>query len=435
MQQTGTPPTLSAAAREAPPAPPQVADRWWETFGSPTLSALVDRALAANLEIEARRLRVREAELDPSVPRSLWWPLRLDVTGELSRSRDFADLAQTTSQFFSQSGLLAVASYELDLAGRRAALRRAAGQREEALRDQGEAVTSAVAAEVVDTWFALLEERSQHALLARQVEEGMGFLSLVQARVDQELASRLDLLQQRLQVASTKALIPQVEDREHKFENRLSTLLGEERSRLPDDAMVPALPEKPSRTAEQIARRPDVREADARIAEAQARERAQLATWAPTVSLFARGGERTFELTKAPFRPIWGFGAQLVWPLFDGGQRSLATEQLETESERLRAERAQVVLRATRDVNDAFVSEDKTAEFLSEIADELSTGRAALEEAKTRYQHGLNDYTPVLTSLRIVFELERARLTAQAQLLAVRVHLHEVLTGADRSRL
>jgi hypothetical protein len=36
-----------------------------------------------------------------------------------------------------------------------------------------------------------------------------------------------------------------------------------------------------------------------------------------------------------------------------------------------------------------------------------------------------------LTSLRIVFELERSRLTAQAQLLAVRVHLHEVLTGAD----
>jgi multidrug efflux system outer membrane protein len=421
---------------QQPAPPPEGADseRWWESFGSPTLSALVDRALAANLEIEARRLRVREAELDPAVPRSFLWPLRLDVTGEISRSRDFADLAQTTSQFFSQSGLLATASYELDLAGRRAALRRAAGQREEALRNQGEAVASAVAAEVADTWFALLEERSQHALLTRQVDEGMGFLSLVQARVDQGLASRLDLLQQRLQVATTKALLPQVEDREHKFENRLSTLLGEERSRLPGEATLPQLPSKPSSTAEQIAHRPDVREAEARIAEAQARERAQLATWAPTISLFARGGERTFELTQSPFRPIWGFGAQLVWPLYDGGQRSLATAQLEAESERLRAERAQVVLRAARDVDDAFVSEDKTAEYLAEIADELSTGRAALEEAKTRYQHGLNDYTPVLTSLRIVFELERSRLTAQAQLLAVRVHLHEVLTGADRAR-
>jgi outer membrane protein TolC len=395
----------------------------------------VDRALAANLEIEARRLRVREAQLDPAVPRGWLWPLRLDLSGEISRARDFADLAQTTSQFFSQSGLLATASYELDLAGRRAALRRAADQREEALRDQGEAVASAVAAEVADTWFALLEERSQHALLSQQVQEGLGLLSLVQARVDQELASRLDLLQQRLVVATTKALIPQVEGRERQLENRLATLLGEDRSRLPRDLGLPALPQKPSSTAEQISRRPDVREADARIAEAQARERAQLATWAPTISLFARGGERTFELTRSPLRPIWGFGAQLVWPLFDGGQRVLATAQLETESERLRAERAQVVLRATRDVDDAFVSEDKTAEFLAEIADELATGRAALDEAKTRYQHGLNDYTPVLTSLRIVFELERARLTAQAQLLAVRVHLHEVLSGADRTRL
>ncbi|MGE5048058.1 MAG: TolC family protein [Deltaproteobacteria bacterium] len=391
----------------------------------------MDRALAANLDLEERRLQLRAARLDPAVPRSWLWPAHLGVQGSFSRYREvFASEDQNVSGTFSEADVLAVASYDLDLAGRRAALRRAADQKEEAIRSSGESVALATAAEVATVWFALLEQRSERALLARQLAEGALLLDLVQARVDQQLASRLDLLQQRVQVATTRALVPGVEARQEQLENRLSALLGEGRRELPPDAALPALPARPALdTAAIIARRPDVREAQARVAEVEQRSRAQLATWVPSVQLFARGGLRSYQPAELVNSPIWGFGAQMSWPLFDGGQRSIELSRLEVEARRLRVRRAQVVLQAQREVDDAVVAEEKTAALVGELQAELETARAALEEAKARYQHGLGDYTPVVTTLRIVSDLERTRLSAQGQLLAARVRLHEVLAG------
>jgi outer membrane protein TolC len=120
----------------------------------------------------------------------------------------------------------------------------------------------------------------------------------------------------------------------------------------------------------------------------------------------------------------------LAWPVFDGGQRSLESSRLETEARRLRTAQAQIALQATRDVDDAVGAEQTTAAFLAEVAAQAETGQAALDEAKARYQRGLSDYTPVLTTLRILQDAERARIAAEGQLLAVRVRLHEVLPGS-----
>jgi multidrug efflux system outer membrane protein len=419
-------------------------DGWWASFASPSLSSLIERALSANFDVEVRRLRLAEARLDPSVPGGWLWPLRVGVQGSLQQYRDnFANVDpnnpnsgvfQNTGGTFPQADLSAGVTYDLDFAGRRAALRRAAGKREQALLDSGEAFAVAVAAEVAETWFALLEERSQRALLARQLAEGDGFLALVQARVDQQLASRLDLLQQRLQLAATKALVPGVEARQRQLENRLAALLGRERGQadLPADTALPPLPPPPPGVAaEVIARRPDVRAAEVRLLEVEDRRRAQIATWAPSVQLFARRGWKTYSLSNFGDSTIWGYGATLSWPLFDGGQRLDEASRLEVESRRLGVERSELLLRAAREVDDAFAEEEKTFAFLGALRDQLEIGRAALAEAKVRYERGLGDYTPVLTTLRIVGDLERAQLTAQGQLLAVRVRLHEVLAGSS----
>jgi outer membrane protein TolC len=355
------------------------------------------------------------------------------VQGSFSRYREvFASEDQNVSGTFSEADVLAVGSYDLDLAGRRSALRRAADQREEAIRSSGESVALATAAEVATVWFALVEQRSERALLARQLAEGALLVDLVQARVDRQLASRLDLLQQRVQVATTRAQVPQVEARQGQLENRLAALLGEERGRreLPQDAALPPLPPRPALdTAALVARRPDVKEAQARVLEVEQRTRAQLATWIPSVQLFARGGLRSYQPAELVNSPIWGLGAQMTWPLFDGGQRGVELSRLAVEARRLRIRRAEVLLRAQREVDDAVLAEEKTAELVGELQAELETARAALEEAKARYQHGLGDYTPVVTALRIVSDLERTRLFAQGQLLSARVRLHEVLAG------
>jgi multidrug efflux system outer membrane protein len=424
----------TAARQSAPAGWSASADRWWLTFESPALARLIDQALSSNLDLEQRRLQLREARLDASVPRSWLWPLHLGVQGNVSRDKEyFAVQDVNTSGVFNESDLAVVGTYDIDFAGQRAALRRAADQREAAVRESGEGFALSMTAEVATTWFALLEQRSQRALLARQLAEGEGLLSMVQQRVDMALASRLDLLQQRVQVAGTKALVPQVDARIRMLENRLAALIGQERGRatLPADVVLPPLPPRPEVDARSlIEKRPDVREAEARAKESDERATAQFSTWAPNLQAFGRAGFQTYIPRDFFQSPAWAWGVTLAWPVFDGGQRITETSRLETEARRLRTAEAQIVLQASRDVDDAVAAEQTTAAFLAEIAAQVETGQAALEEAKARYQRGLNDYTPVLTALRILQDAERARLAAQGQLLAVRVRLHEVLPGS-----
>ena len=232
-------------------------------------------------------------------------------------------------------------------------------------------------------------------------------------------------------MATTRTLVPQTEARQRRLENRLAALLGQGQGQpdLPPDAALPPLPARPAVDASLIARRPEVKEAQARVAEVEQRTRAELATWVPSLQLFARGGLRSYQPADFLNSPIWGLGAQLTWPLFDGGQRSVQLSRLEVEARRLRLQAARALLRARRELDDATVTEEKTSALLGELQAELETARAALEEAKARYQHGLSDYTPVVTSLRIVSDLERTQLSAQGQLLAARVRLYEVLAG------
>ena len=422
-------------ARQSAPAAQVPADRWWLTFQSPALVTLVERALTSNLDLTQRRLLLREARLDPAVPRSWLWPLHFGLQGNLSRDKEYFASEDSLNQsgVFNESDLFAVATYDLDFSGQRSALRRAADQRESAVQESGEAFALSMTAEVATLWFALLEQRSQRQLLLRQLADGEALLSMVATRVNLALASRLDLLQQRVQVAGTRALVPQVEGRIGFLENRLASLLGQERGKaaLPADTGLPALPPKPAvDVASLVAQRPDVREAEARARESEERARAQFATWAPTAQLFGRGGFQTFHPNDFLQSPAWAFGVTLAWPVFDGGQRSIEISRLETQARRLRVVEQQIALQASRDVADALGAEQTTAALLAELATQLETGRAALEEAKARYQRGLNDYTPVLTAQRIVNDAERAQLAAQGQLLAVRVRLHEVLPGS-----
>src|SRR3954470_5913858 len=91
----------SVARADDPPAAAENASGWWTSFGSASLSALVERALAGNLGLEERRLRLREARLGPAVPRSLLWPAHLDIEGSLSRFREqFASEDQNVSGTF-----------------------------------------------------------------------------------------------------------------------------------------------------------------------------------------------------------------------------------------------------------------------------------------------------------------------------------------------
>ena len=48
--------------------------RWWADFNDPTLSSLIERSMASNLDVRAAVLRIEEARAQRSVTAASLWP-------------------------------------------------------------------------------------------------------------------------------------------------------------------------------------------------------------------------------------------------------------------------------------------------------------------------------------------------------------------------
>ncbi|HLU48771.1 MAG TPA: TolC family protein, partial [Planctomycetota bacterium] len=193
---------------------------WWEAFGDPELDDLVRRALDSNLDLQSLAARIAEAA---AVARRTGAPLfpTLDVAGEYAADWIESEPRQETSSL----GLLL--GWELDLWGRIRSARRAAILDTEAAAEDWLDARVLLSASVAETYFEIREERLQRALLEEQIAANETLLDLTRLRFGQGQASVVDVLQQREQLAATRALVPDVEARAEALEYALDVLLGE----------------------------------------------------------------------------------------------------------------------------------------------------------------------------------------------------------------
>src|SRR3984957_11702467 len=108
---------------------------WWAAFNDPTLSSLIERGRASNLDLRAAVLRIEEARAQRDITAAGYWPT-VSADASFTRQR-FSDTTPTGSLFnsfgnvhlpggaaislpnpYNQYQLSADASWEIDLFGR-----------------------------------------------------------------------------------------------------------------------------------------------------------------------------------------------------------------------------------------------------------------------------------------------------------------------------
>lgn len=311
---------------------PDELGRWWQRFEDPTLNRLVEAALAGNLDIYQAAARIAEsrAVLDR-------------VTGR-ERPRGAAGASVNTTRL-SKNGSLPIeripgfdrdqrivdlgvdASWELDLFGR---TRRAVEAAEASLggvQEEHRAVQFAVAAEVTRTYLALRggqrrlaafeaatsSVRQTAELVARQVTAGE-LAEVERHRIEADLhALEARLPSQRAELrALALALGPLV-----------GTLPEVQLTLLEETPPAPVLSPFPlGERSELLARRPDVRAAERRLAAATAEIGLATAELYPRLSIGARGGFQALDgsnLLEAS-SATWSLLPAISWRLFDGGR-------------------------------------------------------------------------------------------------------------------
>jgi multidrug efflux system outer membrane protein len=240
-------------------------------------------------------------------------------------------------------------------------------------------------------------------------------LELQKLRFDAGVVSELEYRQVESDLRATQALIPMIRLARARQEGALAVLFGRSPREVyearvdrgvaytPTGVEVPAgLP------SDLLLRRPDLREAEARLHAANARIGVARAAYFPSIQLTGYyGGESQSlgDLFSGPAR-TWNVAAGLLQPLWASGAirggESLADARTSEAAEMYQ----KAVANAFREVRDAIAAQSNLREaFGAQQERERSLSRA-LDLAKLRYDNGA-------TSLFEVLETERQLLVAR----------------------
>ncbi|GAB4333810.1 MAG: efflux transporter outer membrane subunit [Desulfobulbaceae bacterium] len=402
--------------------------RWWEAFEAPSLSGMIEDALADNLTLEAQRARLEKAG---ALARQAESGSRPTLTGEAGVSHTESEGSAITQDRRFSAGL--VAGYEIDLWGRVHATRESAALNAAATREDLDAAAMTVAAEVARRWIGIVARNQELDLLERQLATNRTYLELVELRFRTSLATSLDVMQQRQLVERIRARIPRVELQQRLLRNQLAVLTGRSPDALPAiGATILPEPEGPPAAglpARLLENRPDIRAARARLEAADQELVAARADLLPAIRLTGSATTSGRELDRLLDNWLLNLAGSLTAPLLDGGRRKAQVEAARaTVRERLALYR-QTVLNALREVEDSLAQEDRIRSAIAATELQLEAARSALAEARSRYVNGVNDYLPVLTQLLAVQNLEADLVTAREELLAARISLYRSIGG------
>ncbi len=408
-------------------APPP--DRWWESFASTELNALIEEALRGNLGLRTSLARLEQSRALAVQAGADRLP-DLTLNAALSEGRRRVDNETTASR---SRSLNLVSTYEVDFWGRVKAKHQAALLEVESSREDLYTAALTLASEVTLKWLEVLSVRQQLALLGEQLKTNETVLELIELRYLKGSSTALDIYQQRQVVAETRAAFLPLQARQESLLLELAVLtgkpprtdLGLKATLFPETGGLP----RTGIPAELLARRPDVRAAGLELKTAQAQVNAARAGRLPSVNLSATAGFSSDSFSDLLDNWLTNLAASLAWPLFTAGSKTAeVTRQEWIVDERLAVYR-ETVLTAIREVEDALLRETKQVQYIQALEEQLAIARDSYREALQRYRKGLIDYLPALSALTSAQRFERTVVQARLERISQRVKLYRSLGG------
>jgi outer membrane protein, multidrug efflux system len=407
-------------------APPFAQDgRWWRIYEDRDLEKMVDEALAGNSDLLVAAARVDEARGVLGEARSFLLP-RIDAQGSASRQQNSTRTATSfpgvPREYSSYRAGLNV-SYEVDLFGRLRAGTEAARAELAASEASRDAVRLALAAEVAKSYYALRSFEQQVNLTKQTLSLREEALGLQRKRRNAGVIGDYELRQLEAEAAAARAQLPGLEQSREREEVALQVLLGRSPKQVYEmgiarndaqeekllAAVVPAgLP------SELLLRRPDLIEAEQRLAAANARVAAARAEMFPSISLTGLLGSESASLSNLFSGPamIWQLAAAVTQPIFSGGRTEARTAQAQARERALIAQYQQVVRVAFSEVRNALVAQTRARETYEAESERASALAETLRLARLRYASGIASQLEVMDAERGLLAARAARIDA-----------------------
>ncbi len=414
--------------------------RWWTTFDDPILTALVERAIAGNLDLRQAEARIRQARAAREVVVGGFWP-SVDISASYSRSQ--APSGRVSGGTVSNSGARDLfqagldASWELDVFGGTRRDIEAAGADVRAAEEDRRDVLVTLVSEVAINYIALRGDQQQIAIAQDNLAAQQHSAEVTQKRFSGGFASGLDVANAQAQVATTAAQIPLLQSAARQTIYALGVLLGQDpQTLLAELEPTGTIPRVPSAIpvglpSDLLRRRPDIRRAEAQLHAATARIGVATADLFPRFSLTGSlgvTGDKASSLTNWSNR-FWSVGPSVSWPLFDAGRiRANIRVQNAIQEQALLAYRT-AILTALRDVDSSLVAYAREQEHYQALARAEAANRRAVDLATRLYVDGQTDFLNVLTAQRALYASQDALAQSARAIATNLVSLYKALGG------
>ena len=417
--------------------------QWWSLFRSEPLDRLVRQALEQSptlAQAQARLAQAREAlNAQTGVAK---YP---SVDAGLSAKRQKVDLASMGMSgvkdppSFALYNVSASIAYTFDFFGKNRRALEALSAKVDYQAFELDAARQTLAANVVS---AVIRQASLNTrigcvsnLLAVQEQQ----LAIMETRHKAGGVSSLDLENQQLLLAQTRASLPPLENQAARIGHQLAVYLGRPPAeadlaafdlnglRLPDELPLSL----PSALARQ---RPDIRAAEALWHQACARVGVATADLYPQVTLSGSlGAQDTHAADMLNSLNVWSIGANLMQPVFRGGELKAKRREAIAAYDEAAAVYKQAVLQGFQEVADALHALESDARALRERTDAVRHARAGYDIAQGQYKNGAISHLILLDAQRQLMQTELDRIQAQADRYADSAALLHALGGEWRT--
>lgn len=437
---------LSQAKGSTTPASADLT-QWWRSLRDRELNSLVDRARDSNLDLAGALDRVQEARAEVITAVSQALPVAGatggggvgtgsdETKGRVAQALRSAENAQDLRSINEAGGL--DAEWELDLLGKFRREIEAQTADADALKDAHDWALVTVAADVTRLYLDMRAQQRQLAVLGQNIDAARGNVDLTQGRLNRGLTNAIDVSLAKRQLATLQAdqapLAAQIDAGRHAIAILLGLFPEELAKELARPGAFPALPTKipVGQPIDLLRRRPDIREAERRLAAANARIGVATADLFPTVVLSgavgAQGGPRSSS--AVPVTWIGSFGPSVYLPLLDFGALDAQIEVADLKTHEALVAYKQSILVAVRQVDDASTYYRAQLERLKSLDRALSAAREATQIATQRYDRGLTDFLNVLDAQRQQFDLEASHVATRQAAADDLVALYKALGG------
>lgn len=404
--------------------------RWWERFNDGVLTALVQRALAANTDIRSAQAALRESRALRDVQAATLFP-SAEVSTSVQRSRSRTE--GTTDLY--EAGF--DADWEIDVFGaNRSGLRATEADARASAASLADTQVS-IAAEVARTYIQVRGDQGRLDIARQNLSSQLETLQIANWRLQAGLTTSLDVEQARTTSEQTRAQIPALEITIAQAENSLAVLTGQSPENVKKQLVATAPVPGPSddlaisMPAETLRQRADVRSMEYQVSAAKARVSAAEAARYPS---FALGG--SLGLQALTVSALTGGGStvsalvgSVSMPLFDGGARRAQVRVQDAVLEQAWVNYEAQVLAAVQEVEDALIALKGDRERLVSLRNAAEAANNAFILARQRYTSGLIDFQVVLETQRTLLDTQDSVASTNADVSTDYVRLYKALGG------